>query len=156
MSSDSGPVLEALKTKIKHYANGKLTHAEDVLPVLYELMESDESIEETPLPAAASSNQPVIGGDWDGLKKVLTSSLTSGTFLDSQFYAVESRLSAGPPKIRPIYLCSMVGGSFISSLLGCGSFTRIGCLETFLTKHSRFLKTRGTGEAASSMCRRVR
>jgi len=123
LSSDSGPTLELLKTKAKSYAHGELPHAEDVLPALYELMESDESVEETPLPAAAPLNQETTGGNWEGLKKALTSSLASGTFLDSQFYAVESRSLAGLPKIRPIYFCSTVSGSFASKLVACKSFT---------------------------------
>ena len=117
LSSDSGPTLDLLKTKVKSYTHGGLPHAEDILPALYELMESDESVKETPLPAVAPPNQQAAGGDWEGLKKALTSSLTSGTFLDSQLYAVESRSSIGLPKIRPIYFCSKVGGSFMSELV---------------------------------------
>jgi len=116
-----------LKIKIKSYAHGELPHAEHVLPALYELMESDESVKETPLPAAAPPNRQATGGDWEGLKKALTSSLTSGTFLDSQFYAVESRSSTSLPKIRPVYFCSTVGGSFASKLVACKTFTRIMC-----------------------------
>jgi hypothetical protein len=127
LSSDSGPTLELLRTKVKSYAHGELPHAEDILPALYELMEGDESIEETPLPAAAPPNQRVTGGDWEGLKRALTSSLTSGTFLDSQFYAVESRSSTGPPKIRPVYFCGEVGDSFASKLVACESLTWIAC-----------------------------
>ena len=88
-------------------------------------MESDESVRVPPmwrlLPVAASPDQRATGGDWEGLKKALTSSLTSGTFLDSQFYAVESRSSTGLPKIRPIYFCSEVGDSFASKLVACKS-----------------------------------
>lgn len=123
LSSNSDPTLRVLKTKIKSYASGQLLHAEDVLPALYELMEGDEPIEETPFPMAASSNQQVTSGDWDGLKEALTSSLTSGTFLDSRFYAAESRSSTGSPKIRPIYFCSRVGGTFASKLVERGSLT---------------------------------
>ena len=127
LSSDSGPTLGSLKTKIKSYGHGELPHAEDVLPTLYELMESDESVEETSLPAAAPSNQQASSGDWEGLKRALTNSLSSGTFLDSQFYAIESRSLAGLQKIRPIYFCSTVGGSFASKLAACKSFTRVMC-----------------------------
>jgi len=87
-------------------------------------MESDESVEETPLPAAAPLNKEATGGDWEGLKRALTSSLTSGTFLDSQFYAAESRSSTGLPKVRPIYFCSTVAGSFASKLVARKSPTR--------------------------------
>ena len=125
LSSDSGPVLGALKAKITTYASGQLPHAEDVLPALYELMESEESIDETPLPAAVSSNRHANGEDRDGLERALTSSLTGGTFLDSQYYAVESRSSTGPPKIRPVYLCSTVGGSFASKPEACESFAPV-------------------------------
>ena len=114
-------MLEVLNAKIKSYTCGELPHAEHVLPALYEFMERDKSVEEMPFPAAASSNRRITGGNWDGLKKALTSSLTSGTFLDSQFYAVESRSSIGPPKIRPVYFSSKVGGSFASKLLACES-----------------------------------
>jgi len=125
LSSDSGPTLGLLKTKIKSYGHGESPHAEDILPTLYELMESDESVKETPLPAAAPPNEEATGGDWEGLKRALTSSLTSGTFLDSQFYAVESRSSTGLPKIRPVYFCSTVAGSFASKLVARESPTRV-------------------------------
>ena len=125
LSSNPGPALELLKTKVKGYAHGELPHAEHVLPALYELMESDESVEETLPTAAAPLNQETTDGDWEGLKKALTSSLTSGTFLDSQFYAVESRSSTGLPKIRPVYFCSTVGGSFVSKLVACKSLARV-------------------------------
>ena len=77
------------------------------------------TVEEEPLPELDSPNAGIVGGDWDGLKKALTISLTSGTFLDSQFYAVESRTSAGPPKIRPVYFSSIVGGDFMSKIIAC-------------------------------------
>jgi len=127
LSSDSGFTLGLLKAKIKSYGHGELPHAEDVLPALYKLMESDESVKEKPFPAPAPPDQEATGGDWEGLKKALTSSLTSGTFLDSQFYAVESQSSTGLPKIRPVYFCSTVGGSFASKLVACKSFTRVTC-----------------------------
>jgi hypothetical protein len=127
LSSNSDSTLGLLRTKVRSYAHGELPHAEHILPALYELMESDESVEEIPLPAAAPPNPPVTSGDWEGLKTALTSSLTSGTFLDSQFYAVESRSSVGLPKIRPVYFCSAVGGSFASKLVACKSFIRTTC-----------------------------
>ena len=116
-------VLVRKPTGIYWVAEQHPNNAEDVLPALYELMEGDESIEETPFPMAASSNQQVTSGDWDGLKEALTSSLTSGTFLNSRFYAAESRSSTGLPKIQPIYLCSRVGGTFASKLVERGSLT---------------------------------
>ena len=119
--SDPGHTLQTLKRKIKKYTKGQSPFAEHVLLALYELMEGDESVEETLLLEATSSDPPVTDGDWDGLKRALASSLTSGTFLDSQFYAVESRSSTGSPRIRPIYFCSSVGGSFTSNLVACGS-----------------------------------
>ena len=82
-------------------------------------MEGNSSVEETPIPVAAPPNQDVLNGDWIGLKKALTGSLTSGTFLDSQFYAVQSRSSTGTQNIRPVYFCSTVGGKFISKLAAC-------------------------------------
>ena len=132
LCSDSVPAFGVLDGMIRSYTSGELPHAEHVLPALYELMESDESVEETPLPATALSNQQVTDGNWDGLKRALTSSLTSGTFLDSQFYAMESRSSTDSPKIRPIYFCSAVGGSFVCKLAACGSLTRFICAEMLL------------------------
>ena len=123
LSSDSGHTLGALNAKIKSYTCGELPHAERVLPALYELMEGDESIEETSSPAAASPDWLATGEDRNGLKRALTSSLTSGTFLDSQFYAVESRSSTGSPKVRPVYFCSTVGDDFASKLAACGFLT---------------------------------
>ena len=123
MSSDFGPTLELLKAKIKHHTRGKLPHAEDILPALYELTENGELVKEEPVPTTVSSDQKVGGGEWEALKKALTDSLTSGTFLDSRFYAVQSRSSIGSPKIRPIYFCSTVGGSFVPKLVACESLT---------------------------------
>jgi len=156
LSSDSDPTLGVLNAKIGSYTSGELPHAEHVLPALYELMESDESVEEMPLPAAASPNQLVTGSDWDGLKGALTGSLTSGTFLDSQFYAVESRSSTDLPKIRPIYFCSAVGGSFASNLAACGFFTQAADAEILLMRRSSLLKTQGRESATHTMCRCVR
>ena len=127
LSSDSGPTLRLLKTKIKSYGHGELPHAEDILSTIYKLMESDESVKETPLPTTTSPNQHASSGDWEGLKSALTSSLASGTFLDSQFYVVESRSLAGLPKIRPIYFCSTVGGRFASNLVTCKFLIRAIC-----------------------------
>ena len=121
LSSDSGPIFESLKHNIARYTHGQLPHGKHVISVLYELMEGNVSVEETPLPAAASPDRGVVSGDWTGLKNALTSSLTSGTFLDSQFYAVKSKSSTDPPKIRPIYFCSAVGGSSMSKLTACKS-----------------------------------
>ena len=126
LSSNSGPTLKSLKKKINRYTHGQLAHGRHIISVLYELMEGDASVEETPLPEAATSNQHV-DGDWTGLKRALTSSLTSGTFLDSQFYAVEPGSSTDPPKVRPVYFCSTVGGSFISKLMACKPLPHITC-----------------------------
>jgi len=156
LSSDSGPTLGVLNAKIRSYTNGELPHAEHVLPALHRLMESDESVEETPLPAAASYNQRVTGGDWDGLKRALTSSLTSGTFLDSQFYAVESRSSTSSHTVRPVYFCSAVGGDFASKLAACELPTQTMCAKVLLTNRLRFFKTQGMERTAPSVCRRVR
>ena len=152
LSSKSGPTLGLLKAKVKSYGNGELPHAEHVLPALYELMESDESVEETPLPAAASrNNQQATGGDWEGLKRALTSSLTSGTFLDSQFYAAESKSSTGLPKVRPIYFCSTVAGSFTSKLVARKSSTRV-TRGGLLIHRFRFVENQSTESTTSSMC----
>ena len=151
LSSDSGHTLELLKAKIKSYAHGELEHAEHILPALYELMESDESVNETLLPAAVSPDQQVTGGDWEGLKRALTRSLTSGTFLDSQLYAIESRSPTGLPKIRPVYFCSTVGGSFGSKIAACRSLTLIMCRQA--DHPSRLLETQST---ESATCRWVR
>ena len=136
LSSDSGPTLGLLKTKIKSHGHGELPHAEDILPTLYELIESDESVKEAPLPAAAPPNEEATREDWEGLKRALTSSLNSGTFLDSQFYAVESRLLVGLPKIRPIYFCSTVGGSFASELGACRSLAQVTSRRGWVTDPS--------------------
>jgi len=118
-----------LKAKIKSYAHGELPHAEHILPALYELIENyGSTIKVMPFPEAVESpDQEVINGNWEGLKWALASSLTSGTFLDSQFYAVESRSSTGLPKIRPLYFCSTVGGGFTSKLVACKSLPWIMC-----------------------------
>jgi len=125
LSSESAPTLGLLRMKIKDYAHGEFPHADNIFPDLYELMESDESVKEKWVPAAASPDKQATDGNWEGLKRALIDSLTSGTFLDSQFYAVESRSSTGFPKIRPVYFCSTVGGGFTPELVACKSLARI-------------------------------
>jgi len=126
--SSAGPTLGLLKAKIRSYAHGELPHAEHILPDLYELIENYDSVKAMPPPEAAEPpDQEATSGNWEGLKWALASSLTSGTFLDSQFYTVESRSSTGLPKIRPIYFCSTVGGGFTSKLVACKSLHWIMC-----------------------------
>jgi hypothetical protein len=119
LSDGPGPILLSLERKIEWYTCGELPYAKRVISALYELMENDDPVEEISLPVTATSNQRACSGDWVGLKMALTNSLTSGTFLDSQFYAVESRVPTGLPKIRPIYFSSVVSDSFTSELTKC-------------------------------------
>ena len=121
LSVDSATTMQSLQKGIESYTRGQLPHATHVISTIYEFMESDYSVAaaEIPLPVATSSNKQTPSRDWAGLKKALISSLTSGTFLDSQFYAVESKSSSGLPKLRPIYFCSMVDDSIVSGLITC-------------------------------------
>ena len=48
--SEPGPTPGLLRAKTKAYAHGELPHAENILSALYDLMESDESVKETPVP----------------------------------------------------------------------------------------------------------
>ena len=132
LSVDSATTMQSLQKGIENYTHGRLPHATHVISTIYELMESDDSVEvdEIPLPAATSSNKQTPSRDWGGLKKALISSLTSGTFLDSQFYAVESRTSSGLPMLRPIYFCSTVDHSLMPRLIACKFLTQIICGPT--------------------------
>ncbi|KAF9793463.1 hypothetical protein BJ322DRAFT_130553 [Thelephora terrestris] len=121
LSADSDRNMKLLKEQIKEYTHGKLPHAKHVISALYKLMESNESVEEPPLPTTVAHNQGDAKRDWSGLKKALTNSLTSGTFLSSQFYALESWSSTGLHKTRPIYFCGTVDSSFTSTLTACSS-----------------------------------
>jgi len=127
LSADSSPALHALKDKIKAYTGGQLPHAQDILPALYELMGTDEAFKEATPPAQppTPSKRATAGGNWERLKDALTWSLTSGSFLDSQFYALDSKPRAGVPVIRPIYFCSMIGGTFLPRLVKCGFSTSV-------------------------------
>jgi len=121
LSTDSGPARRALKDKIKAYNRGELPYAKDILPALYRLMESDAAFEE-PARSPKPSDQEIAGGDWERLKDALTRSLTSGTFLDSQFYALDYKSRSDAPRIRPVYFCSIAGGALLPKLLKCKFF----------------------------------
>ncbi|KAF9793428.1 hypothetical protein BJ322DRAFT_1103822 [Thelephora terrestris] len=129
LSSEPGTTLASFKEKVKCYTHGKLPYGGHVISTLYELMESDESVKETPL-AVAASVERVPGEEWAGLRRALISSLSSGTFLDSQFYAVESRSTTSSPKLRPIYFCSRVDKNLMSRLVTCSS--KLGSQRTSL------------------------
>ena len=122
LSADSSSVLRALKVKIEAYSCGQLPHGRDILPALYELMECGEAFKEAPKQPSAPLKQETVGEDWEELKDALTCSLTSGTFLDSQFYALDSGSRSGAPRIRPVYFCSTTGGTFVPKLLKRKSF----------------------------------
>ena len=119
LSTDSDPALHALKGKIKAYTRGRLPHAKDVLPALYELMGKGEEFKETPTKPLVPPKQGVVGGGWNGLKYALTWSLTSGSFLDSKFYALDSNPQAGAPTIRPIYFSSLADRTFLPRVVKC-------------------------------------
>ena len=118
LSADPNSALNAFKEKIKACALGQLPHAKDVPPALYGLMGGNKPFDPTQPPAPAE--ETAIGRGWEKLKDALTLSLTSGSFLDSQFYALDSKpLASDMPMIRPIYFCSMAGGHFSSRLMKC-------------------------------------
>ena len=119
LSADSSAVSNVLKEKIKACTLGQLPHAKDILPALYELMKRDKPFKEKFAQPPALSELDTVG-DWGRLKDALTWSLTSGSFLDSQFYALDSKPPRGTPTIRPLYFCSMAGArTFSSKLLKC-------------------------------------
>lgn len=127
---------------IKAYSRGQLPHAKDVLPALYELMETDEAFKVMPAQPPAASNQGVAGRDWKGLRDALTWSLTSGAFLDSQFYALDSKSWPDTPRIRPVYFCSTAGGAFLPKLLKCRLFASVRGCGSVVDASVRFVKTR--------------
>lgn len=117
LSTNSSSVLNALKKKIKVYTRGQLLHAKDILPALYELMKKEKPFKETFAQAPAPSRLDTTIGDWGRLKDALAWSLTSGSFLDSQFYALDSKPLGGALTIRPIYFCGTAGPRAFSSKL---------------------------------------
>ena len=124
LSTDPSAVRRALKDKIKAYSRGQLPSARDILPALYESIESIDSLKgrskAKKVQFHVPSNQCTTAGDRGGLKDALTRSLTSGTFLDSQFYALDSKSGSDAPRVRPIYICSMASSTFVPKLLKCG------------------------------------
>ena len=130
LSMDPNLALHALKDKIRASTRGQFPYAKGVLPALYELMESDGTFQGTPPNPSASPKQSVAGGDCERLKDALIWSLTSGSFLDSQFYVLDSKPRTGAPTIRPIYFCSMTGGNFLPKLVKCG-FSTPGLRERY-------------------------
>jgi len=153
LSTDPGPVLHALKDKIRASTRGELPHANDILPALYELMQKNEAPKETPTQPSTPSKKDIAGRDWKGLKNALIWSLSSGSFLDSQFYALDSKLHAGTSTIQPIYFCSMVGGAFLPRLVKCTLSTH--GYRNVIEPSVRFVKDLAVQQDASSVCRRL-
>lgn len=122
MSGDSSAARRVLKDKIKAYNRGQLPHAKVILPALYELMDSDETFKEIPAQLPAPPYPIISGSCWEGLKTALTWSLTSGTFLDRQFYALDSKSGSGAPRIRPVYFWSKAGDGFLPKDSKCRLF----------------------------------
>lgn len=107
----------ALKRKIEAYTSGSLPHAQDVLPILYHRLANPRLLSiRTPPPLQAPSRGDF---DWQVLKNELTKSLSSGTFLNMELYALESRSSGGKPKLRPLYFCKAVGCEYTAKMLSC-------------------------------------
>ena len=74
--------------------------------MLYELMKKETPFKETFAQPLAPSKLDAAFGDWGRLKDALTWSLTSGSFLDSQLYALDSKPLGGALRIRPIYFAA--------------------------------------------------
>ena len=145
LSTNSASTLQSLQKGIEKYTRGRLPHAIHAISTIYELMESDDSVEveEIPLPASPFFSQQPHSDDWAGLKKAIVSSLTSGTFLDSQFYAVESKSCSGLLMLRPIYFCSTVDDSLMPRLIACEFIARMICGQATHLSFQLLRKLRG-------------
>lgn len=110
----------ALKRKIEIYTSGALPHAQDVLPALYHRLANPRLLSvRTP---HLFQIPPRGDFDWQPLRRELTKSLSTGTFLNMELHAPESRSSSGQLKLRPLYFCSAVGGEYIAKMLSCTSY----------------------------------
>jgi hypothetical protein len=112
----------ALKRKIEVYTSGALPHAQDVLPALYHrlanpLRLSMRTPHPFPLPQRGDFN-------WGALKNELMKSMGSGTFLDMELRAPESKSPAGQQNLRPLYFCSAIGGEYTAKILSCTFLSR--------------------------------
>lgn len=110
----------ALKRKIEVYTSGALPHAQDVLPTLYHRLANPLRLSmRTPHPFQLPQR-----GDfnWGALKNELMKSMSSGTFLNMELYAPESRSPAGQQNLRPLYFCSAIGGEYTAKILSCTFF----------------------------------
>lgn len=107
----------ALKRKIETYTSGALPYAQEVLPTLYNRLANPRLLSmrtSHPLPPPSRSDF-----NWQVLKNELTKSLSTGTFLNVEFHALESRSSDCQPKLRPLYFCKTVGGEHTTKMLSC-------------------------------------
>ena len=101
-------------------------------------MDSDKAFKGEPIQPPAPSKKGAPSRGWRRLKAALTWSLRSGSFLDSQFYALDSKPQTGTPTIRPIYFCSEVGGAFLPKFEKC-KFSTKDCGNVINTS-ARFVK----------------
>jgi hypothetical protein len=61
--------------------------------------------------SSAPSKRRIADGELERLKNVLTWSLTSNVFLDSQFYMLGSKSRTGMPRIQATYFCTTSGAT---------------------------------------------
>ena len=110
----------ALKRKIEVYTSGALPHAQEVLPALYHRLASPRLL---PMRTPHQFQMPLRGDfDWRILKRELTKSLSTGTFLNMELRAPEFRSSSGQLKLRPLYFCGAAGGEYTTKILSCKVF----------------------------------
>ena len=115
-SSDPPDIAAAFDAKIQEYFAGKLPHAKDLVLGLFDLLASNRML---PHPSPPGSSQSTITpysdvnhGSWIQLRDAITSSLTTGVFLDSMFYVEDSM------ELRPLFFCGSVFPALIRKISG--------------------------------------
>ena len=115
-SSDSPDISAAFDAKVQEYFAGKLPHAGNLVPGLFDLLASNRM---SPHPSPTGSSHSTITpysdvnyGSWFQLRDAITRSLTTGIFLDTMFYVKDLI------ELRPLFFCSSITPALFRKIPG--------------------------------------
>jgi len=107
MGDTEGVVTKQLWDKIGTLSRSQLTYATDALAMIWSGMIGPLDLL-TPEPIFASSLAPIFSPNWHRVRLALLKSISTGAFIDVQFYAYNAIGNALPLDPRPLFTSSIV------------------------------------------------
>ena len=106
MGDNETPIREQLREKIAALSQSQMLHATDVLAMIWNGVIGSRDLQ---MPDSKSPPfvQPTFFLNWLRVKLALLKSISTGTFIDVQFFAYNAIDNDTPVDLRPLYTSSI-------------------------------------------------